>query len=161
MQRLFSSFPNGWPGFGLLVLRTVCSLTIVIQGLSYAVDSRVFKIDLLLIGVVVTFAGLSFLAGLLTPVASVLVMFSGIIFALAWIPSPSLNLFDSKLVSLFVVAIAVAIGLLGPGAFSFDARLFGRREIFIPADTASPKPQSLNKTNAPNLNNETSFEGES
>ena len=27
------------------------------------------------------------------------------------------------------------IALLGPGAFSFDARLFGRREIFIPAQS--------------------------
>lgn len=139
LQRLFSSFPDGWPGFGLLILRTVCSLTLVIQGLSYAVESGVTKFDHLFIGVLVTLAGLSFLAGLLTPIASVIVMFAGIIFALAWIPSPSINLFDSKLVSVFVVAIAVAIGLLGPGAFSFDARLFGRREIFIPADTTPPK----------------------
>jgi uncharacterized membrane protein YphA (DoxX/SURF4 family) len=31
------------------------------------------------------------------------------------------------------LAAAVGLGLLGPGAFSIDARLFGRREIFIPA----------------------------
>jgi hypothetical protein len=31
------------------------------------------------------------------------------------------------------LAAAIALGLLGPGAFSIDARLFGRREIFIPA----------------------------
>ena len=34
------------------------------------------------------------------------------------------------------LAVTVAIGLLGPGAFSIDARLFGRREIFIPAKDA-------------------------
>jgi hypothetical protein len=28
--------------------------------------------------------------------------------------------------------LAIAISLLGPGAFSFDARIFGRREIRIP-----------------------------
>jgi len=32
------------------------------------------------------------------------------------------------------VILAAAIALLGPGAFSLDARLFGRREIVIPKD---------------------------
>jgi hypothetical protein len=29
------------------------------------------------------------------------------------------------------LAAAAGLGLIGPGAFSIDARLFGRREIFI------------------------------
>jgi hypothetical protein len=35
------------------------------------------------------------------------------------------------------LAAAAGLGLLGPGAFSIDARLFGRREIFIPANDGS------------------------
>ena len=35
------------------------------------------------------------------------------------------------------LAAAAALALLGPGAFSIDARLFGRREIFIPASDGS------------------------
>ncbi len=31
------------------------------------------------------------------------------------------------------LAASVGLGLLGPGAYSIDARLFGHREIFIPA----------------------------
>jgi hypothetical protein len=31
-----------------------------------------------------------------------------------------------------VVALAVVVALLGPGALSVDARLFGMREIVIP-----------------------------
>jgi hypothetical protein len=31
-----------------------------------------------------------------------------------------------------VMAVSTAIALLGPGAFSLDARLFGQREIIIP-----------------------------
>ena len=37
------------------------------------------------------------------------------------------------------LAAAAALGLLGPGAFSIDARLFGRREIFIPAKDGSDR----------------------
>jgi hypothetical protein len=33
----------------------------------------------------------------------------------------------------FSIAILLAIIVLGPGAFSVDARLFGRREIIISA----------------------------
>src|ERR1700689_4288158 len=32
LQRLFSSFPSGWPGFGLFLLRTAVGMTAVIQG---------------------------------------------------------------------------------------------------------------------------------
>jgi uncharacterized membrane protein YphA (DoxX/SURF4 family) len=35
------------------------------------------------------------------------------------------------------LAAAVGLALLGPGAFSLDARLFGRRAIFIPANDES------------------------
>ena len=38
----------------------------------------------------------------------------------------------SALAALNLAAISAALVLLGPGAFSLDARLFGRREIIIP-----------------------------
>jgi hypothetical protein len=37
------------------------------------------------------------------------------------------------------LAAAAALVFLGPGAFSLDARLFGRREIFIPATDRSER----------------------
>lgn len=40
--------------------------------------------------------------------------------------------FEVMLPSLFAVTIGAAIGCIGPGAFSIDARMFGRREIIIP-----------------------------
>ena len=40
------------------------------------------------------------------------------------------------------LAAAVGLGLLGPGAFSIDARLFGRREIFIPAKDSSDRSRT-------------------
>jgi hypothetical protein len=59
--------------------------------------------------------------------------------ALPWLPAPPLSLFNSKLSLIFVGIMAVAIMLLGPGAFSLDCRLFGRREIIIPHGNRSPK----------------------
>jgi hypothetical protein len=57
--------------------------------------------------------------GLLTPIATTLVVLISAVF-------------DSKLSAVFAAAIAIGIFLLGPGALSVDARLFGRREILIP-----------------------------
>ena len=46
--------------------------------------------------------------------------------------------FGSWLALAFFIVMATAIVLLGPGAFSLDARLFGRREIVIPLAARPP-----------------------
>jgi uncharacterized membrane protein YphA (DoxX/SURF4 family) len=45
----------------------------------------------------------------------------------------------SALAAFNLAAISAALVLLGPGAFSLDARLFGRREIIIPEGGRSPR----------------------
>jgi len=81
-----------------------------------------------------TFAtGAALLAGILTPIAGLLAGFGAIGCGFSFLPSPAVsNLIDSKLVVLLIAIVAAAIVCLGPGAFSVDARLFGRREIIIP-----------------------------
>jgi uncharacterized membrane protein YphA (DoxX/SURF4 family) len=61
------------------------------------------------------------LLGLLTPIAAVAI-------GLAWLTLT----FSTSLENFEMVVLAVVIALLGPGAFSIDARMFGRREILIP-----------------------------
>jgi hypothetical protein len=43
------------------------------------------------------------------------------------------GLFQTNQTLLNVIVLTIAIALLGPGAFSIDARRFGLREIFIPS----------------------------
>ena len=44
----------------------------------------------------------------------------------------------STLTAFNMAAISATLLLLGPGAFSLDARLFGRREIIIPESRVQP-----------------------
>jgi uncharacterized membrane protein YphA (DoxX/SURF4 family) len=84
--------------------------------------------------------GASLLIGFLTPVAGVLIGIGAAGIALSWFPAPTPNLFDTGLSCVFAVIMAAAIVFLGPGAFSLDAYLFGRREIIIPHTSRLPKP---------------------
>ena len=72
------------------------------------------------------------LAGLLTPLAAVLTRLCAGGLGLSWFPAPSPNLFADGLTVTFVVIVSLAIILVGPGAYSLDSYLFGRREIVIP-----------------------------
>jgi uncharacterized membrane protein YphA (DoxX/SURF4 family) len=45
----------------------------------------------------------------------------------------------SALAAFNLAAVSAALVLLGPGAFSIDARLFGRREIIIPEGPRPPR----------------------
>ena len=62
------------------------------------------------------------LVGFMTPVIAVVVTAGTVALVLS-------GLFQS---SLEVIVLTIAVGLLGPGAFSLDARMFGRREILLP-----------------------------
>jgi len=58
--------------------------------------------------------------------------FGGLGVAVSLLPACPLSVFDSKEAIVFAIAVLFGIVVLGPGAFSLDARLFGRREIIIP-----------------------------
>ncbi len=122
-----------------MILRSVVGLTLVFQSAVYFSNWRSLKLQTLVALALTCLGGLGVLAGTLTPLASLLVIVGGIGYALSWIPAPTPNILESKLVLANLIAIAAAILFLGPGAFSLDARLFGRREIFIPNPQHSPK----------------------
>jgi uncharacterized membrane protein YphA (DoxX/SURF4 family) len=57
----------------------------------------------------------------------------------ALLPSIQTSTSASSMAHLNLAIICIALALLGPGAFSLDARLFGRREIII-ADSKLDQP---------------------
>jgi uncharacterized membrane protein YphA (DoxX/SURF4 family) len=79
--------------------------------------------------------GLALLVGALTPIAAV----PAVVVLLGRALAPGVQGTAADPAAAWALVVAVAVGLLGPGAYSVDARLFGRREIEVPRH-ARPDP---------------------
>ena len=136
MQRLFSTFPGGLPGLGLLLLRCAVGVSLVVQGFLYLLHAGSW---LTWIGAALAITGVSLSAGMLTPVACILAQMISIAIALSYLPLTMFAVSDGRPATLFLFVMAVALLLMGPGAFSLDARWFQRREVVIPHGALSLK----------------------
>jgi uncharacterized membrane protein YphA (DoxX/SURF4 family) len=137
LHRLFSAFPAGFPGVGLLLLRVVVGATLLAHGILCLFSSERVTLSLSVTSAFLLLSGVCLLIGFLTPILSLLACFECLGIAFSWFPAQLMNSFDSKLALVPVIAISLAIALLGPGAFSLDARLFGWKEIVIPPASRS------------------------
>ena len=117
------------------MLRIVFALTLLAQG-GYCLQEAHGAVGAWLVGLSALAAGTLLLIGFLTPVAGVVVGVVGLGVGSSLLPACESSLFDSKAALVFAGTMLVEIVVLGPGAFSIDARIFGRREIIIPP--ASP-----------------------
>lgn len=90
-------------------------------------------------GLLAVAVGASLLLGFLTPIGSAIAGLGCAGSAFSWFHPPAPNLIEQGLCAILVVVVASAIVLLGPGALSIDARLFGRREIIIPRPVHRPQ----------------------
>lgn len=114
-------FPPGGPGIGLLLLRISVAVRFV---LIVANQTGFPSIHLLSVGALLI--ALSLIIGFLTPY----LLFVVGVYALVNLFGASSHLGELLLASLLLNAAALA--LLGPGAYSVDARLFGRRVVVVP-----------------------------
>jgi len=80
---------------------------------------------MVMIGALLVIGSLSRWAAVVAATISLLSVFP-------WFPGPRVGLFETPITTMLAAVIATALVCLGPGAFSVDARLFGRREVIIP-----------------------------
>jgi hypothetical protein len=130
LQRTFSSFPSGAAGIALLVLRLVVGGLSSLQAGLLIGGSHAIGILATLAAIPIAIAGSVLMIGFLTPIMSVLVCLAeaGILLTCPHMP---LLLFDSRMAAFEFVVMSAVLVVLGPGAISLDARLFGRREVVI------------------------------
>ena len=119
MQRLYTTFPNEWPGAGLLLLRFAEGIPSVVKGSLHALSHGAtiaalpYAADIL--------SGTLLIAGFWTPIGGVLqalVEFSGVLAGAGY-------------EHIVRGMIGLSLAMLGPGAWSVDARLFGRKRIDV------------------------------
>jgi uncharacterized membrane protein YphA (DoxX/SURF4 family) len=80
--------------------------------------------------------GTALMIGFLTPIAGACASLGNLANGVSWSLTSGGN--TNAIIAAYLVVICIAITLLGPGAFSLDARLFGRREIIIPGRPRPP-----------------------
>lgn len=122
MQRLFSTFASGWPGAGLLFQRLLTATL-----LFHSVIAHLGQINppaATVLRVIGAAAGILLVLGLWTPVA-------GMIVAIAQLGLLFLHAGDSR-IHVALAILGATLAMIGPGAWSIDARLFGRKQIEIP-----------------------------
>ena len=119
MQRLFSTFADGPPGAGLLIQRLLVGAALIysVMGTSASPVAAPQVIGAL--------AGLLLIAGLWTPAAGIVAAIAEAWVAFSWgahagIPAG-------------LAVLGVTLALIGPGEWSVDARLYGRKH-FVPPE---------------------------
>jgi uncharacterized membrane protein YphA (DoxX/SURF4 family) len=147
LQKLYSTFPGSFPGIGLLILRTVAGIAmgvyggIILTSLDTSVNGQISDVSHLILSLLLISGSILFILGLMMPFVSIILAICE--FGMAFNNLTSDDSLQSKKfgwVALFLLAsIATALAFLGPGAFSIDARLFGRRRIFIPSSKKDDK----------------------
>jgi len=119
LQRLFSSFAGGWAGAGVLLQRILAAILLVrssIIGLSGAPFSLPMIPHLFAVC-----AAILLLIGLWTPIVGALIFIIELCVAITHMSDPWLPI--------VMGTISGTTAMIGPGAWSIDARLFGRKHV--------------------------------
>jgi uncharacterized membrane protein YphA (DoxX/SURF4 family) len=91
------------------------------------------------VSVIAVGCGILLLIGFLTPGVAIVTALGSAGLTLPGCPALAASLLDAKPATGFLLVMTIAIVLLGPGAFSLDSYLFGRREIVIPHDSRNAR----------------------
>lgn len=113
-------FPAGAPGIALLLLRLCVAVMLFID-----TAGRVLWPASIWLAIVSFVAAVAVAAGFLTPI---LALICGALKVYALIGTAQ------GIAPLIVLALllSIAVAMLGPGAYSLDAKMFGRRVVLLP-----------------------------
>jgi uncharacterized membrane protein YphA (DoxX/SURF4 family) len=128
---LFSAYPGGLAGIGLVLLRSVIGFTAAWQGV-LCLATKDAGATVRVVGGLAVLTGILLVTGFRTRLASFLIALGIAFISLSTSPPATRYLFDRLLPTLFAETMSMAVVFLGPGAFSIDAYLYGRKEIIIP-----------------------------
>ena len=108
-------FPTGLPGVGLIAVRVTVAAMLLVDGspqcMGCAIGSLVAAVCLVI--------------GILTPYAAA---FAGCLEFWRLCTRDNVDLFHS----IAAMVVSLALGVLGPGAYSVDNKIFGRRLVNLP-----------------------------
>jgi uncharacterized membrane protein YphA (DoxX/SURF4 family) len=112
-------FPTGLPGIGLIAIRVTVAAMLLVDGSAYAGPQSMGCA----IGSLV--AAVCLVSGILTPYAAT---FAGCLEFWRLCARDSVDLFHL----IAAIVVSFALGVLGPGAYSVDNKIFGRRLVNLP-----------------------------
>ena len=135
MQRLFSTFPDSWPGLGLLLLRVGLSSHLIFIAIS-DLSARSSEPIALTTCVAAALGGIFLLAGLWTPIMGAFVAVDEVWIAFL-LHSPGQEHMSTHIC---LAVISTSVAMLGPGAWSIDARLYGRRRLYSDRHSSDRHP---------------------
>jgi putative oxidoreductase len=122
LQRLYSTFARGWPGTGLLLLRLGTGIPLIYFAMGGLLGAESREPASLVLDALRAIAGLLLIIGLWTPVV-------GAVVAVAQLWVLFSRPFPYPFLHFFLALLGAALAMLGPGAWSIDARVFGRKRL--------------------------------
>jgi hypothetical protein len=119
LQRLFTTFAGSWPGFGLLLQRLVTGIALLHDGI--VLFKEMYPITTTALHLIGALLAIFFMLGLWTPLVGTLI-------AAVEVWSVLLSRGDPG-AGILLAILGATLAIIGPGAFSIDARLFGRKHF--------------------------------
>lgn len=119
LRRLFSTFAHGWPGAGLLLLRLVTAAALVYQAIDTLPTGH--SLQSAVVAILTAIVAILLLVGVWTPISGALTA-----------PIELRNILaraDNPWMCVLLGALGISIVMIGPGAWSADARRYGWKRI--------------------------------
>jgi len=130
VRRFFSNFASGWPALGLLLIRIAAGAALIADGRERIHSGQ--HLGLLGLAVFTIGDGVFLISGLWTPLAGV----SAFVLSV----SDVLIYHEGPCPAILLASMGAGVALVGRGALSIDAWLFGLKRIDIEKLERPPRP---------------------